>query len=94
MLRELANVFVRPLLVISAIKLWQMGGIPEEGSKVYVCYLQERQRKGCEAIQFHLYPRERMGQIIVKMFPKGLFGTTALLFNGQIMLDTCDSLLS
>lgn len=47
-LRELANVFVRPLLIISAIKLWQMGGIPEERSKVYVCYLQERQRKGCE----------------------------------------------
>lgn len=47
-LRELASVFVRPLLMISAIKLWQMGGIPEEESKVYVCNLQERQRKGCE----------------------------------------------
>lgn len=72
MLRELANVFVRPLLIISAVKLWQMGGIPEEGNKVYVSAIFKKGNVRSEASQFHLYPRERMEQIIVEMFPQNI----------------------
>ena len=50
-----------------------MGEVSEEWNKVYITAIFKKGKKedlGSEVSQPHLYPRERMEQIILETFPK------------------------